>query len=68
MKPHLKLRQLRREKGYSISALARKVGVCPQYLGEIERGKKTLSYKMAFKISYCLGTTPNELFLDYFKN
>ena len=36
----LKLRQLRREKGWSAKALANKAGLSTSYLNEIEKGKK----------------------------
>lgn len=67
MKKHKHLQYLRKRKGYTFAELSKKVGITAQYLSELERGKKTLSYKLAFIISNVLETTPDELFLDDFK-
>lgn len=44
--------------------LGSKLGKSKQYMWDIEAGRRTLSYKLAFKISKILGATPDELFLE----
>lgn len=63
MKKYTKMTKLRKEKGYTLESLAKKVGISKQYMWDIEEGRKVLSYKMAFLISRALDTKPDELFL-----
>lgn len=67
MKVHKTLQYYRKRKGYTLAALAKKIGITPQHLGYIEKGKKTLSYSLAFRISHALEVKPDELFLDDYK-
>lgn len=55
---------IRVKKGYTLESLAKKLGITKQYLWDIEDGRRTLSYKMAYKISVILEMSPDELFLD----
>ena len=56
--------ELRVKKGYTLEGLAKKIGITKQYLWDLEDGRRVLSYKMAYKISVALGTTPDKLFLE----
>lgn len=63
MKKYKKLYALRTKKGYTLKTLSEKLGISKQYLWDIEDGRRTLSYMMAFKISNLLDTTPDDIFL-----
>ncbi len=56
--------QVRIKQGYTLDALGKKLGLSRQYLWKIEEGKKTLTYKWAYKISKILKCTPDELFYE----
>ena len=64
MKKYKKMGELRVKKGYTLEGLAKKIGITKQYLWDLEDGRRVLSYKMAYKISVALGTTPDKLFLE----
>lgn len=50
-----RLRRLRRQRRLTLTQLARLAGVSPQYLSEIERGRKEPSSEMIAAISGALG-------------
>lgn len=52
----LKIKQLRIEKGYSLSDLAQRVGFSVSYLNEIEKGKKYPKADKIFVLAEALGT------------
>ena len=52
-----RLRRLRCEKGYSLTRTARRAGISPQYLSEIERGLKEPSSEMVAAVAGALDTT-----------
>lgn len=64
MKKYKKLQALRTKKGYTLKILAKKLDVSKQYLWDIEDGRRTLSYKVAYKISSILETNPDTIFLE----
>ncbi len=57
----LKLKQLRIEKGFSLSDLAAKSGLSVSYLNEIESGKKYPKAEKIAALSTALGTTYDKL-------
>jgi DNA-binding XRE family transcriptional regulator len=52
-----RLRALRLERQETISATAGRAGISPQYLSEIERGRKEPSSEMIAALAGALGTT-----------
>lgn len=58
------MQEYRVKNGYTLDKLARKLKITKQYLWDIEDGRRTLSYKMAFQISEILGASPDEIFLE----
>ncbi|MDL5350547.1 helix-turn-helix transcriptional regulator [Microbacterium sp. zg-YB36] len=59
-----RLRGLRHESGKSLGEVARRAGVSPQYLSEIERGLKEPSSEMIAAVMRALGITLVDLTLD----
>lgn len=49
------LRRARRERGATLTEVARRAGISPQYLSEIERGLKEPSSEMIAAVSGALG-------------
>jgi len=64
MKKYRKLQALRVKRGYTLKTLAQKLGISKQYLWDIEDGRRTLSYKMAYRISIILEECTDKIFLD----
>lgn len=56
-----RLRRLRRARRHTLTELARSAGISPQYLSEVERGRKEPSSEMIAAISGALGLTLVEL-------
>src|SRR5215472_9402491 len=52
-----RLRTLRRDQGETLSQTAGRAGISPQYLSEIERGRKEPSSEMIAALAGALGTT-----------
>ncbi len=59
-----RLRGLRHESGKTLGEVARRAGVSPQYLSEIERGLKEPSSEMIAAVMGALGITLVDLTLD----
>ena len=57
----LRLRELRRDRGLSLKALADKSGVSAGMLSEIERGAKNPTVRLAYQISRALGCSISAL-------
>lgn len=55
------LKELREEKGKSLRAVARDIGVDPAHLSRIERGKKTPSLELQEKVAHYYATDLDEL-------
>ncbi|HJF14890.1 MAG TPA: helix-turn-helix domain-containing protein [Enteractinococcus helveticum] len=56
-----RLRRLRKHRKLTLTQLARRAGVSPQYLSEVERGRKEPSSEMIAAISGALGISLLEL-------
>lgn len=56
-----RLRELRRDHGETLTETAGRAGISPQYLSEIERGRKEPSSEMIAALAGALGTTLGEL-------
>lgn len=57
-----RVRELRKQKGYSQEELADKAGLHRTYIGSIERGEQNVSIDNIGKIAKSLGVKINELF------
>lgn len=58
----LKIKQLREQKGWSQSKLARKAGISRNYLSEIEHGKyQNIGAEILCKLAKALNCTLNDL-------
>lgn len=55
------LRTLRREQGETLAETAERAGISPQYLSEVERGRKEPSSEMIAALAGALGTSLAEL-------
>lgn len=55
------LRTLRREHGETLAETAERAGISPQYLSEVERGRKEPSSEMIAALAGALGTSLGEL-------
>jgi transcriptional regulator with XRE-family HTH domain len=51
------LRERRRSRGYTLKHVAQRAGVSPQYLSEIERGRKEPSSEMIAAVAGALDTS-----------
>jgi transcriptional regulator with XRE-family HTH domain len=56
-----RLRALRAERGETLAETAERAGISPQYLSEIERGRKEPSSEMIAALAGALGTTLADL-------
>ena len=63
----LKFRNIRKEKGLSLSDIANELHVSTSYISLIERGQRNLDYKFAIKLANIFYMTPDELFLEDIK-
>lgn len=57
----LRLRGYRKEKGMTIETLAEQIGLSPNYLGDVERGKKLPSMKTFIRLVNVLDISADEL-------
>ena len=57
----LRIRQVRKAKGWSQEALAKKVGISMSFLGHIERGSRIMSMETFVGICEALGVGADEL-------
>lgn len=58
------VRMLRRERGWTLDALAARAGMTKSYLSKVERGHSTPSIAVAMKLAGALGIDVAELFGD----
>lgn len=56
-----KLRAARTQRGETLTETAERAGISPQYLSEIERGRKEPSSEMIAAVAGALGTSLSEL-------
>lgn len=59
------VRKLRIEKKLSILTFAEQVGICRNYVSQIESGDKLPSFETLLLIAQVLEVTPNDLLVDY---
>jgi transcriptional regulator with XRE-family HTH domain len=59
-----RIRELRKNQGYSQEAFADKCGVHRTFMGTIERGESNLSFQNIHKVAATLGVTLSDLFLN----
>ena len=60
-----KIKEIRKEKGYTQKKLALAIGVTPRYICDIETNRTQASYDILIKICKVFQITPNELFEEY---
>src|ERR1700751_114647 len=56
-----RLRPVRAERGETLAETAERAGISPQYLSEVERGRKEPSSEMVAALAGALGTTVADL-------
>lgn len=60
-----RIRELRKQSGLTVTALARRIGITPQYLSQIERGHRpTVSPPMFAQIRATMGVETETLLRD----
>lgn len=64
----VELKNRRKKKKYTCKDMAEKLNVSKPFYWQIENRKRRLSYEMAVKIADILGTKPDRIFYDEFKN
>jgi len=57
-----RVRELRKERGYSQEQFADLAGLDRSYMGHIERGEKNITLLKIYQISSALGVNPKVLF------
>lgn len=57
-----RIRELRKEQGYSQEQLADLAGLDRSYMGHIERGEKNITLLKIYQISNALKISPTQLF------
>ena len=62
------LTNLRIKNNYSYQQMAFFLNISKTYYWQIEHDKRKLSYNMAFEIANIFNLTPDEIFLNDFKN
>lgn len=61
----LRVEELRNQKGWSLSELAKRSGVSKSVLSDIKRRTKTtLNYQQEIKLSQCFGVEITELYTE----
>lgn len=60
----LKLKQLRKENGYTIYQMAEKLGITASFYSQIENKKRRLFYDMACDIADIFGLQPDDIFYN----
>ena len=59
-----KLKNLRKNKGYTCAQMAELLNVCTAFYWQIENNKRGLYYSMAKKIAAIFGLKPDDIFFD----
>ena len=67
MKTLTTLMKIRKENNYSTQDMANLLNISKTFYWQIEKGKRKLSYEMAFKISLIFNKKPDSIFFDDFK-
>lgn len=60
------LKKLRKQKGWTLDYVAKELGISKSFYSQIENGKRTLTYKMAYNISKLFKLKPDKIFYNYF--
>lgn len=61
-----KLKDIRKNKGYSVKKMADLLNISKTFYWQIEKGQRNLSYNMAIKISILLNSKPDDIFYNDF--
>ena len=61
-----KLKQLRLENNYTVSQIAKILGISPTYYWQIENKKRRLYYKLAIDIAKIFNLKPDDVFYDVY--
>jgi len=64
----IELKNRRKKKNLTCKDMAEKLNVSKPFYWQLENRKRRLSYEMAIKIADILGTKPDKLFYEEFKN
>lgn len=64
---NLKLKDLRRSKGYTTKDMAEKLKISKAFYCQLENNKRTLTYNMAIKIANIFNKKPDSIFYEDFK-
>lgn len=59
-----RLRNMRKDKGYTVEKIAVKMEVSVSHINQIERGSRNMSLDMLFKYLSVLETDPNSILID----
>lgn len=62
------LEKYRIQFNYSCQDMADKLGISKSFYWQIEKGKRRLSYDIAFKISRIFETKPDNIFYEEYKD
>ncbi|WP_143515661.1 helix-turn-helix domain-containing protein [Pseudooceanicola marinus] len=57
----IRIRELRKERGLTLAALAGMVGISTPHLSDIERGKKNLNNHLIMRVAEALDVEPQKL-------
>lgn len=58
------IKNLRSKKGWTQEMLGEKTGLCPKFIGEVERGEKCPSAITVYRIAKALGTSVSQILDD----
>jgi len=61
-----KLRNLRYEKGYTTRQMSEMLGISKAFYCQLENNKRTLSYKMAYRMAKIFNLKPDDVFYEDF--
>jgi putative transcriptional regulator len=62
-----KLKELRLEKGYTFSKMAKLVGLSKPFYWQIEHNQRRMTYDLAVRISKVFGLKPDDVFYEEMK-
>lgn len=58
-----KLKRIRKENGYTIYDMAKRLNITPSYYSQLENKKRRLFYDMAYKIANIFNMKPDSIFM-----